>query len=76
MTTALTSSGQLTLPKAVRDGLGLKPGDHLAVAVENDAIILTPLTVTLNDLCSILPKPKRRVSIDEMNRAIGESARE
>lgn len=66
----------MTLPKDVRDRLGLKPGDHLDVAVENDVIILTPRTVTLDDLCSMLPAPKRRVSIEEMNRAIKDAAQE
>jgi antitoxin PrlF len=76
VTTTLTSKGQMTLPKDVRDRLGLKPGDHLDVAVENHVIILTPRTVTLDALCSMLPPPKRAVSIPEMNRAIEEGALE
>jgi AbrB family looped-hinge helix DNA binding protein len=35
-TTTLTSKGQITLPKAVRDRLALKEGDRLRVAVGSD----------------------------------------
>ncbi len=42
MKTTLTSKGQLTLPKKVREELGLKPGDELLVEVENDRITLVP----------------------------------
>lgn len=35
-TTTLTSKGQITLPKAVRDRLALKEGDRLRVAVRKD----------------------------------------
>lgn len=66
----------MTLPKDVRDRLGLKPGDHLDVTVKKDVIILTPRTVRLDDLCSTLPRPKQAVSIEEMDRAIGEAAQE
>jgi AbrB family looped-hinge helix DNA binding protein len=35
-TTTLTSKGQITLPKAVRDRLALKEGDRLRVSVGSD----------------------------------------
>lgn len=42
MTTNVTSKGQVTIPKPVRDRLGIKPGNavdfHLA---ENGSIVLT-----------------------------------
>lgn len=37
----LTSKGQLTLPKKVRDKLGLKTGDRLSLEVEGDSLRLT-----------------------------------
>lgn len=37
----LTSKGQLTLPKKVRDKLGLKTGDRLSFEVEGDSLRLT-----------------------------------
>lgn len=36
----ISSRGQVTLPKEIRDRLGLTEGDCLTVRVEGDAIIL------------------------------------
>ncbi|MGI8910436.1 MAG: AbrB/MazE/SpoVT family DNA-binding domain-containing protein [Rubrobacteraceae bacterium] len=36
----ITSKGQLTIPKQVRDRLGLKPGDRLAFDLDGDDILL------------------------------------
>ncbi|GAB5603083.1 hypothetical protein FJNA_16090 [Thermus sp. FJN-A] len=41
--TRLSSKGQVVLPKAVREALGLKPGDELWVEVEGDSLRLRPL---------------------------------
>ena len=40
--TRLSSKGQVVLPKAVREALGLKAGDELLVEVEGNAIRLVP----------------------------------
>ena len=34
MTTTLTSKGQVTIPKRVRDALGLKPGSKVEIGIE------------------------------------------
>lgn len=36
----LTSKGQLTIPKEIRDRLGLKPGDGLIFELEDDSVRL------------------------------------
>jgi AbrB family looped-hinge helix DNA binding protein len=36
----VTSKGQITLPKAVRDALGLQPGDSVLFRVENGHALL------------------------------------
>lgn len=66
----LTSKGQMTLPKEIRDRLALKPGDRLEVTVENSRIILTPKTLGIEDLCRVLPPAERPRSIQEMEAAI------
>lgn len=72
MTTAtMTSKGQTTIPKDVRDRLNLKPGDRLDfVFAEDGTLRVVPLNVSLDDLKSILPPPQRKLSDEELNQAI------
>jgi AbrB family looped-hinge helix DNA binding protein len=39
----LLRNGQITLPRALRDKLGLNVGDYLKAAVEEGAIVLRPI---------------------------------
>jgi AbrB family looped-hinge helix DNA binding protein len=41
--TSLSVKGQVVIPKALREALGLQPGDKLAVSLEGEAIVLKPL---------------------------------
>ncbi len=43
-TVKLSSKGQIAIPKAIRDGLGLKRDMVLDVSVDRSLIILKPLT--------------------------------
>lgn len=70
----LTSKGQMTLPQAVRNRLNLKAGDKLDVVVEDQRIILVPATLHVDDLCNVLPRFKKLVSLDEMERVIRKRA--
>ena len=38
----ITSKGQITIPKEVRDRLGLKPGDSLEFAFDGDRLDVRP----------------------------------
>ena len=69
--TTLTSKGQVTIPKAVRDELGIKEGDRIAFRVlEDGTVVVEPETVDLNDLKGVL-KPKRKgVSLADLDKAI------
>ncbi len=69
-TTTITSKGQMTLPKDVRDRLGLKTGDRLEVSVDGHRIVLVPKTLHLDDIISLLPRPSRKVSVAQMNETI------
>ncbi len=66
----LTSKGQMTLPKAIREKLNLKEGDRLDVVLEHDRILLIPVTFHARDLVSVLPKPSRTASLGVIDRAI------
>jgi len=75
MIATLTSKGQLTLPKPVRDRLGLCSGDRLdCIATEDGLIEIVPLKQPASKLRGLLPKPAKSVTIDEMNDAIARGA--
>jgi AbrB family looped-hinge helix DNA binding protein len=40
--TTITSKGQVTIPKRVRDAAGLKPGTDATVVFENGAAVVRP----------------------------------
>jgi antitoxin PrlF len=71
----LTSKGQVTIPKAVRDELGLREGDRVAFRVlEDGTVVVEPETIDLLDLGGVL-KPKRRgVTVPDMDVAIRSEA--
>ena len=70
-TATLTSKGQITLPKSVRDRLGLDSGDRVEFVEVSDGVFnLQPATRDVRDLKGFIPKPSNPVSIDDMNRAI------
>ena len=76
-TTTLTSKGQLTLPKDVRNRLNLHSGDKLEVFPQEDGtILLQPATVDISELYGLLPRPNRTVSLEEMDAAIQQEASE
>ncbi len=71
----LTSKGQTTIPKEVREHLHLQPGDRLEFVLEpGGKATLLPVTLDLMDLYGALPKPRREVSLEEMDQAVREGA--
>ncbi len=38
----ITSKGQTTLPKAVREALGVKPGDRIRYAILDNKVMIMP----------------------------------
>jgi len=72
MTTAtLSSKGQITIPKRIRDLYHLETGDKIEF-LEDDRGVVTiwPVTENVTRLKGMIAKPKKPVSIEEMNRAI------
>ena len=69
----ISKRGQTTLPKAVREALGLQPGDRIRYFIhEGDVKILPVRPVT--ELYGILKYDGPPVSVEEMNEAIAEAA--
>jgi len=71
----LTSKGQITVPKDVRMKLNLKPGDRVRFVIEADGRVrLWPAKRDITSLRGVLPKPKRALTIEEMDDAIRQHA--
>ncbi|MGB5734101.1 MAG: AbrB/MazE/SpoVT family DNA-binding domain-containing protein, partial [Thiohalocapsa sp.] len=67
----ITSKGQITLPKALRERLHLTPGDRVEFVLDdNDVVRMVPRTTSVTRLKGLLPKPDRPVSLAEMEAAI------
>jgi antitoxin PrlF len=75
MEATLSSKGQATIPKAVRERLQIKPGDRFKFFFHPDGVILLPRIATAR-LKGMIPKPAQPVSLEEMDRAIQEGATE
>jgi AbrB family looped-hinge helix DNA binding protein len=75
MIATLTSKGQLTLPKSVRESCDLRTGDRLdCIARADGSIEIIPLKQPAAKLRGILPKPAKPVTVEEMNEAIARGA--
>lgn len=75
MEATITSKGQITLPKSIRDRLHLTTGDRVAFITEEDGSIhLIPKHSSVKDLKGMLPKPEQPVTLEEMERAITKGA--
>lgn len=66
----LTSKGQATIPKEVRERLGLRPGDRMELILEGDSVVLRTLTRDIRELKGMLPKPGKAVTLAQMEQAI------
>ncbi len=67
----LTTKGQITLPKQVRDTLGLETGDRVDFVMQPDGRYdVVPIKSSIKSLKGCIPKPKKPVSIADMKAAI------
>jgi len=75
-TSTITSKGQITIPRTVRERLNWKTGDRLDFTVDASGRVIVELaTGDIRDLRGLLHRPGRRpVSVEEMNEAIRRSA--
>jgi AbrB family looped-hinge helix DNA binding protein len=73
-TSTITSKGQTTIPIYIRKALNLSAGDTIEYCLHNDGTItIVPETVDVLELAGMMPKPKNKVSIEEMKMVIKES---
>lgn len=69
----VTSKGQTTLPKDVREHLGLKAGDKVRYLVIGDEVRLVRPRKVMS-LSGSLPHEGEPVSLDEMDEAVRDGA--
>ncbi len=73
----VTSKGQVTIPKAVRQALDIKTGDRLLFRVRSDGLLEVHIqTADILSLGGILQNDGPPVSLAEMEDAIGEGVTE
>ena len=75
MESAITVKGQVTIPKAIREHLHVKPGDRVKFFVHpNGTVFLLP-KLPVSALRGIV-KSSRRATLEEMDEAIAAGATE
>ncbi len=67
--TTMTTKGQVTVPREIRDRLGHKSGDKMAFTMLSDGtVVMRPKTRRLADLAGSLTRPGQpTVAIEDMN---------
>lgn len=73
-TSTITTKGQVTIPKKIRESLGLQPGDVLNFSVESDDLITIRLEKGKTEKAyGILERKSQEVfSVEEMDSGVAE----
>ena len=71
MYATLTSKGQVTVPKAIRDKLQLRPGDKIDfILEENGDLRVAAATASVTQLKGMVPRPSSPARLADMDNAI------
>lgn len=69
----ITSKGQITIPREIRELLNLSAGDSISFITDKQGrVTFMPARKSITSLKGIVPKPDKPVSIDDMKTAIRE----
>ena len=75
MESAITIKGQATIPKAIREHLGLQPGDRVKFFVHPDgSVVLLPKLPASAVRGTVKSRKRRPVSAEQMTIAAAEGA--
>lgn len=67
----MTSKGQTTIPKEIRDYLNLRTGDEIAFYIQDGNVLIKPMTGDVSELRGSLKRyASRPISVEEMNKAV------
>ena len=74
-TATITSKGQITIPKEVREALGVEAGDRVEFVAQSSGVYtVVAATRDVRHLKGMIAKPAKPVGIEEMNRAVARAA--
>lgn len=77
MIATITSKGQLTLPIEARRKIGLKTGSRVQVVITpDDQLRVIPLAQSITSLKGMLGKPRRTLSLEDMQRVITKASKQ
>ena len=72
-TATVTAKGQVTIPKHIRKLLHLDRGSRVEFTVDKTgAVSILPVTSDVTALKGMIAKPKKYISIEDMNDAVQE----
>ncbi|MFH0786993.1 MAG: AbrB/MazE/SpoVT family DNA-binding domain-containing protein [Pseudomonadota bacterium] len=75
MIATVTSKGQVTLPAEARRRLKISPGSKLEfIVIDQERLEVIPVVETVTNLKGMVPKPKKTLSLADMERAIAKGA--
>ncbi len=70
-TTKVTTKGQITVPKPIREHLKLTKGDRIEFLIGvNGKVTIMPATADVRELKGMVAKPAKKVTVADMNQAI------
>jgi antitoxin PrlF len=71
----VSRNGQTTLPKELRERLGVRHGGQLHATLEDgNRVTVTPMSSSIQDLFGILGKPPRSATLEQMDEAVRQGA--
>ena len=74
MESAITSKGQATIPKRIREHLGLRPGDRVKFFIHPDGTVVLLPRIPASTLRGLVKHRGHPVTLEEMDEAIAEGA--
>lgn len=74
-TATVTSKGQITIPKEVRDALGLESGDRVEFVASAPGVYeILAASKDVRELKGMIARPRKPVSVEDMSKAVARRA--
>lgn len=71
----VTSKGQITIPKEVRDALGLESGDRVEFVASAPGVYeILAASKDVRELKGMIARPRKPVSVEDMRKALARRA--